>query len=302
MSQNSPAGSADALAKRAELDLSVERDGELPIGVQLLWRLRGLIAAGVIVAGERLPSVRDLAERSGVNVNTARAAYAKLEEEGLIDSRQGAGTFVSERVPAPDDVGRIAAKALDAATEAGIELPGLLGAIYARSTAQGGFAGGPDSATSLPGRVRERDARAVRRELRRQIERLEAELAAYSDNAGAHRPRAGARASATAHVADVEELEATRDWLLERLRAVQADEQRAARRQARARGRVEEMVRDPSAHRWQWVSSEETGELGCKEYRVVPRFGPVGAAMGWWRVKVSGGCPLDAPLAAAPRR
>lgn len=285
---------------RPPLELAVDRDAELPVGVQLLWRLRGLIATGALAPGQRLPSVRELAQGSGVNVNTVRAAYAHLEDEGLVLSRQGSGTFVSERARLAGEAGQIAEDAIAAASDAGVDPRELVSAIYATAPSHAGAtkAGrGRSSPTTLPGRVRERDARAARHELRRQIGRLEAELAAYAESAEAHRPRTAA--GAVAHVAGIGELEATRDWLLDRLRAAQADEQRAGRRQARARRRVEDMVRDPEAHRWQWVSSEETGEPGCREYRVVPRFGPVGAAMGWWRVKVSGGCPLAAPREAA---
>ena len=52
------------------------------------------------------------------------------------------------------------------------------------------------------------------------------------------------------------------------------------------------MAREPSEHKWQWVSNEDVGEPGCRTWRVTPRYGPVGALMGWWRVKVSSGCPL----------
>ena len=48
-----------------------------------------------LVPGDRLPSVRELAEAAGVNVNTARSVYARLESEGVVRSEQGRGTFVS---------------------------------------------------------------------------------------------------------------------------------------------------------------------------------------------------------------
>jgi hypothetical protein len=59
------------------------------------------------------------------------------------------------------------------------------------------------------------------------------------------------------------------------------------------------MLNDPAQHRWEMVDSDATGDPGCKNWRVVPAWGPVGAIMGWWRVKVSSGCPRAAPLAAA---
>ncbi|HEX8959695.1 MAG TPA: GntR family transcriptional regulator, partial [Solirubrobacterales bacterium] len=77
---------------------TIDREGELPVGVQLSWRLRALIASGHLRAGERLPSVRHLAEWAKVNLNTVRAVYGDLEDGGLISSRQGQGTFVAEGV------------------------------------------------------------------------------------------------------------------------------------------------------------------------------------------------------------
>ena len=47
--------------------------------------------------GDKLPSVRELAVEAGVNVNTVRAVYARLESQGLIRSEQGRGTFVTDQ-------------------------------------------------------------------------------------------------------------------------------------------------------------------------------------------------------------
>ena len=55
------------------------------------------------------------------------------------------------------------------------------------------------------------------------------------------------------------------------------------------------MVADPGAHRWEVVSADETGEEGCTTWQVAPAIGPLGALMSWWRIKVSGGCPLAGP-------
>ena len=65
------------------------------MGTQLAWRLRELVGAGALSSGDRLPSVRELAAAAGVNVNTVRAVYGRLEHEGLVRSEQGRGTFVS---------------------------------------------------------------------------------------------------------------------------------------------------------------------------------------------------------------
>ena len=83
-----------------------------------------------------------------------------------------------------------------------------------------------------------------------------------------------------------------RNSLLEQLAEVRDRQARRGRRQRRARAQVEAMAREPAEHKWQWVSNEDLGEPGCKTRHVTPRYGPVGALMGWWRVKVSSGCPL----------
>ena len=76
----------------------MDREAEVPLGTQLAWKLRRLIETGELGAGDRLPSVRDAAAAAGVNVNTVRSVYGRLESEGLVSSEQGRGTFVQEAV------------------------------------------------------------------------------------------------------------------------------------------------------------------------------------------------------------
>src|SRR5689334_2897698 len=83
-------------------------DSDVPLGVQLAWRLRALILTGRLAAGEPLPSLRRVADWAGVNVNTVRAAYESLEEDGLIVSQQGRGTFVDESVVAEPELEALA--------------------------------------------------------------------------------------------------------------------------------------------------------------------------------------------------
>jgi GntR family transcriptional regulator len=84
------------------LELTVDRTAELPLGAQLAARIRTGIREGRIGPGDRLPSVRELAEEAGVNVNTVRTVYARLESEGLVRSEHGRGTFVSGRLAGDD--------------------------------------------------------------------------------------------------------------------------------------------------------------------------------------------------------
>src|SRR5918911_2487290 len=114
----------------ATLAPDLARVDDLPLGAQLAWRLRVLIGSGELAAGERLPGVRELASGTGVNVNTARAVYRRLEDEGLIASRHGLGTFVAEDAPRSPDLERLAADAVEEAREHGVDPRDLARAIY----------------------------------------------------------------------------------------------------------------------------------------------------------------------------
>jgi DNA-binding transcriptional regulator YhcF (GntR family) len=188
---------------------------ELPVGLQLTWRLRALIATGQLARGERLPSFRRLAELAGVNLNTVRAVYEGLEADGLVVSRQGQGTFVADGVEAAPELEQIAAEALRRASDAGLGPRDL--AVVAMTCA------------SLPS-----EAIEVRQELRRQIGHLEAELASCTRHLGAELPTAPRRA--VAHVAGVQELEQTRDTLIAQLSEARRAAERQAREEARGRG------------------------------------------------------------------
>ncbi len=59
-------------------------------------RFQGLIAAGFLGRGERLPTVRQTAADLGVAVATAARAYKQLESDGLVTTRVGAGTRVAD--------------------------------------------------------------------------------------------------------------------------------------------------------------------------------------------------------------
>lgn len=68
--------------------------GKLPLYVQCAGLLRHCIESGDWPMGQRLPSLESLAAQTGVAVVTVRQAVEMLEDEGLLERRQGAGTFV----------------------------------------------------------------------------------------------------------------------------------------------------------------------------------------------------------------
>ncbi len=256
---------AQKMAGREATPFSTDPAADLPVGVQLSWRLRALIATGRLAAGERLPSFRRLAEWGGVNVNTVRAVYAGLEEAGLVVSRQGQGTFVAERTEASPELEEIAAEALRRTLEAGLD-PSDLVVVTAACASMGEAGDAGEVAGELPDLAEESEAIEVRHELRRQIARLEIELAAYTRDLPADMPTA--TRFSKAHVAGVEELEQTRDTLIAQLSEAQRAAEMRARQVGEARARRKAQL------------SEKQGEAS-------PRSGggPLGRAMSWWQAK-----------------
>ena len=63
---------------------------------QLVFQVKQGIARGTLKAGDKLPSVRELAKQCAVNPNTVVRALEVLANQGVIVRRQGAGTFVRE--------------------------------------------------------------------------------------------------------------------------------------------------------------------------------------------------------------
>lgn len=68
-----------------------------PIYQQLVDGVKEAIARGVLVPGERMPTVREMATQLSINPNTIAKAYQKLEAEGIIETMRSRGTFVSGR-------------------------------------------------------------------------------------------------------------------------------------------------------------------------------------------------------------
>jgi DNA-binding transcriptional regulator YhcF (GntR family) len=188
-------------------DVTIDRDAEVPIGVQLAWALRTRIRDGRFKPSQRLPGLRDLAEAIGVNVNTVRAVYQNLEHEGLIDSQQGSGTFVAPTRHRPSAVGSIAADAAREAQATGVDPREVAAALYV--------------ASEPPARPVD-EAAERRRLLRMQIAGLERTLGELE---AAHPGLAPASTSLQAgpgpRLLGIGELEDVRTSLVRRLTAVQ---------------------------------------------------------------------------------
>ena len=212
----------------------VDRDAEVPIGVQLAWSLRSRIGAGELLPGQRLPGLRDLAEAAGVNVNTVRAVYQRLEQEGFVDSQQGSGTFVASAARPPSAAGTIAAEAAREARDTGVDPREVAAALYV--------------APGAPSRP-EHAAASRRRLLRTQIAALERTLGEMeAAHPGAAPAPAGLRGVSGPTLLGVDALEQVRALLVRRLSALQgAIDARAAADAAEATGVAAERAR-PRTH------------------------------------------------------
>ena len=77
------------------LSLDVDPRSGVPIYVQLVEGVKHALTVGILRPGERLPTVRTLAEELAVAPNTVVKAYNELQRAGLIESRPGVGTVVA---------------------------------------------------------------------------------------------------------------------------------------------------------------------------------------------------------------
>ena len=161
-----------------------------------------------------------------------------------------------------------------------------------RIEATGPFSQGSGS-TQVPGRVSERTRRLARRDLRRQIGALERELAELFASAF---PRRGIQFAVPGgggpRVLDVPELERIRDTLAARVQDVRSWLSDRGFVEERNREFLEQLIAEPERFPWVRVSNEDIGEPGCRHWHSRPRWGLIGMLMGWWRVKLSSGCPL----------
>lgn len=122
----------------------VDRAGSVPAYAQLVRQVREALRLGQLRPGDRLPTVREVVTSCTVNAATVLKAYRELELSGLVESRQGSGTFVSGTLGSADPhvMARLRgglARWLDQARDAGLEdedVEALMASVMARRTAQ----------------------------------------------------------------------------------------------------------------------------------------------------------------------
>ena len=81
------------------MKIIIKNGSAVPIYEQIKNAIRDEVLKGNLKAGEKLPSVRNLARELSISILTVKKAYDELESEGFIESRQGLGTFVGKEDP-----------------------------------------------------------------------------------------------------------------------------------------------------------------------------------------------------------
>jgi GntR family transcriptional regulator len=78
------------------MKLDIDFTSHSPIYVQLTEQIKHKIATGDLVPGDQLPTVRQLAADIRINFNTVARAYRMLDDDGIISTQHGRGTFILE--------------------------------------------------------------------------------------------------------------------------------------------------------------------------------------------------------------
>jgi len=88
---------APALDKKP-IQFSLDAKSGVPFYKQIILQVEFAIADGRFVTGDQLPTVRSLAVDLKINPNTVARAYNEMEIRGIVNTQQGTGTFISDKV------------------------------------------------------------------------------------------------------------------------------------------------------------------------------------------------------------
>jgi GntR family transcriptional regulator len=84
-----------------KITLNLDFHSGLPIYTQIVNQIQSQLVNGILKPGDQLPTVRALASELRVNFNTVARAYRILDEERIISTQQGRGTYITE-IPPPE--------------------------------------------------------------------------------------------------------------------------------------------------------------------------------------------------------
>ena len=120
------------------MDFRIDSKSGVPFYRQIIEQVKFAISRGDLPTGTQLPTVRQLAVDLSVNPNTVIRAYKEMEIEGLLETHQGSGTFVTDRQPKIDDMehqrmlDQIITEMLARASSYGLVLDEVLAALQQR--------------------------------------------------------------------------------------------------------------------------------------------------------------------------
>lgn len=106
------------------IPIQIDENSAEPLYHQIETQLRAHIIGGLLEEGTLLPSIREFAGNTNCSVITIRRVYQDLENEGLLRTRQGTGTYVAKvsEDERSDYRQAVVEKAVDAAIDAGISV------------------------------------------------------------------------------------------------------------------------------------------------------------------------------------
>jgi len=120
------------------VDYRIDSKSGVPFYRQIIEQVKFAIARGDLGPGDQLPTVRQLSVDLSINPNTVIRAYKEMEIEGLLETHQGSGTFVTSQRPEIDHIERqrmldqILTEMLARASSYGLSLDEVLGGLKQR--------------------------------------------------------------------------------------------------------------------------------------------------------------------------
>ena len=107
---------------------SIDFSSGIPVYKQIINAVCTAVSSGTLKKGERLPTIKELTAQLNVNPNTIAKAYRELDLKGVITSKRGNGSFISDE---PLDMPKLSAKQRRA------KLEGLFGRVLAEAQLEG---------------------------------------------------------------------------------------------------------------------------------------------------------------------
>ena len=123
------------------MDFQIDNKTGIPIYRQIIEQVKLAVSRDDMGTGDQLPTVRQLAVDLSINPNTVVRAYRELEREGVLESQQGSGTFITGKKPEIDPLQRqrkidqILNDTLARAWTFGITIPEVIEALVERQEA-----------------------------------------------------------------------------------------------------------------------------------------------------------------------